>query len=75
MNIEEAIDRDPAIMSGALCFRGTRVPVKNLFDHLEAGDSLESFYDGFPRVSPDQVHTVLETSYRLLEEPPLRRAA
>ena len=34
---------DPEIQSGAACFSGTRVPVKNLFDYLEAGDSLDVF--------------------------------
>ena len=75
MRIEEAIGRDPGVMSGALCFTGTRVPVRNLFDHLEAGDALEAFFDGFPRVSREQVRTVLQTSYRLLDDPEDRRAA
>lgn len=75
MRIEEAISQDPGIMSGALCFTGTRVPVRNLFDHLEAGDSLASFHDGFPRVTREQVHVVLQASYRLLESPEARRAA
>ncbi len=37
------VTRDPDIMSGALCFTGTRVPVKNLFDYLEGSSSLEDF--------------------------------
>ena len=40
--------RDPEIMSGALCFRGTRVPVKNLFDYLEGTSKLEDFVEDFP---------------------------
>jgi len=39
---------DPEIHSGTPVFVGTRVPVKTLFDHLEAGDSLEVFLDDFP---------------------------
>ncbi|MBE7419314.1 MAG: DUF433 domain-containing protein [Ideonella sp.] len=42
---------DPEIHSGAPVFAGTRVPVKRLFDHLKAGDSLEVFLDDFPSVS------------------------
>lgn len=42
---------DPDIHSGTSVFRGTRVPIKTLFDHLEAGDSLEVFLDDFPSVS------------------------
>jgi len=37
------VTRDPEIMSGTLCFAGTRVPVKNLFDYLEGSSSLEEF--------------------------------
>jgi uncharacterized protein (DUF433 family) len=40
---------DPEIMSGTPVFFGTRVPVKNLFDYLEAGDTLDSFLDDFRR--------------------------
>ena len=40
--------RDPEIMHGALCFTGTRVPVKNLFDYLEGSSSLEAFLEDFP---------------------------
>ena len=51
---------DPEIMSGAPCFTGTRVPIQTLIDHLEAGDSIEDFLDGFPSVSRDQVIAFLE---------------
>ena len=42
---------DPEIMSGALVFRGTRVPVQALLDYLEAGQPLSEFLDDFPTVS------------------------
>ena len=51
---------DPEIHSGTPVFAGTRVPVKTLFDHLEAGDSLEVFLDDFPSVSRDLAIAVLE---------------
>jgi uncharacterized protein (DUF433 family) len=51
---------DPEIHSGTPVFRGTRVPVKTLFDHLEAGDSLEVFLDDFPSVSKALAIAVLE---------------
>ena len=41
-------------------FLGTRVPVKSLFDHLEAGDSIEQFLEGFPSVKREQVITLLK---------------
>ena len=51
---------DPEIHSGTPVFRGTRVPVKTLFDHLEAGDPLEVFLDDFPSVSRELAVAVLE---------------
>jgi uncharacterized protein (DUF433 family) len=51
---------DPEIMSGAPCFAGTRVPIQNLIDYLEGGDSIEDFLEGFPTVSREQVIAFLE---------------
>ena len=51
---------DPEIMSGAPVFRGTRVPVRILFDHLETGETVEEFLEGYPSVSRDQVIAFLE---------------
>ncbi len=51
---------DPEIHSGTPVFTGTRVPIKTLFDHLEAGDSLEVFLDDFPSVSRKLAVAVLE---------------
>lgn len=51
---------DPDIHSGTPVFRGTRVPIKTLFDHLEAGDSIEVFLDDFPSVSRQLAIAVLE---------------
>ena len=51
---------DPEIHSGTPVFKGTRVPIKILFDHLEAGDSLEIFLDDFPSVSREQAVALLE---------------
>ena len=54
--------RDPELMSGALCFSGTRVPVKNLFDYLEGSSSLDDFLEDFPSVSRERAVTVLEAA-------------
>lgn len=51
---------DPEIHSGTPVFAGTRVPIKTLFDHLEAGDALDVFLDDFPSVSRDLAVAVLE---------------
>lgn len=56
----QLITVDPEIHSGTPVFKGTRVPVKTLFDHLEAGDSLEVFLDDFPSVSRELAVALLE---------------
>jgi uncharacterized protein (DUF433 family) len=56
------VSRDPEIMSGALCFTGTRVPVKNLFDYLEGSSSLEEFLEDFPSVTRERAVAVLEAA-------------
>ncbi len=57
---EPLITTSPDRMSGTPVFAGTRVPVKNLFDYLEAGDSLDEFLAGFPTVSRGHAIAVLE---------------
>ena len=56
------VSRDPAVMSGALCFTGTRVPVQSLFDYLEGPSSLDEFLDDFPSVSRAAAVAVLEAA-------------
>ena len=51
---------DPEIQGGVPVFVGTRVPVKNLFDCLEAGDSLDQFLQSFPSVTRKQAVAALE---------------
>jgi uncharacterized protein (DUF433 family) len=51
---------DPEIMSGAPCFAGTRVPIQNLIDYLEGGDSIDEFLEDFPSVRREQVIAFLE---------------
>jgi len=59
---------DPEILGGTPVFLGTRVPVQSLFDHLEAGDSIGDFLEGFPSVKREQVIAILEESkHQLLQ--------
>ena len=64
--MEQAVVRDPAIMHGTPVFRGTRVPVKTLFDYLEGGETLEDFLAGFPTVARDLALKALEEAKHLL---------
>lgn len=65
-SIENLIVRDPEILGGMPVFRGTRVPLRTLFDYLEGGDTLEEFLAGFPSVSRDVAITTLEDAKKLL---------
>jgi len=56
----DLITVDRQIQGGAPVFAGTRVPVKNLFDYLEAGESLDEFLTDFPSVNRDTAIAVLE---------------
>ncbi len=63
------IESDAEKLGGTPVFHGTRVPIKNLFDYLEAGDSLEIFLDDFPTVSHEQTIGVLDLyKEKLLKE-------
>ena len=51
---------DPDRMSGEPCFKGTRVPVQTLIDHLEGNSTIEDFLRGFPSVEREQVIGFIE---------------
>ena len=63
---KQLINVDPEIHSGTPVFSGTRVPIRTLFDHIEAGDSLEVFLDDFPSVSRELAVAVLEEAHAAL---------
>ena len=63
---QPVIHSDPDIQGGVPVFFGTRTPVKNLFDYLEAGDSLEDFLRSFPSVSREQAVAALEFARQAL---------
>ena len=67
--MESVVHSDPEIMSGAVVFRGTRVPVKTLFDYLEHGHPLDEFLDHFPTVHREQAVSALEEARELLTTP------
>jgi uncharacterized protein (DUF433 family) len=68
MNTQSVVHSDPEIMSGKPVFVGTRVPVYNLFDYLEAGDSLEKFLASFPSVTREQAVAALELAKEAVAE-------
>lgn len=66
----KVINIDPEILGGTPVFNGTRVPIKNLFDYLEAGETIESFLDDFEGVSREQVLRLLEVTGKLINSSP-----
>ncbi|MDT3738815.1 MAG: DUF433 domain-containing protein [Candidatus Kapabacteria bacterium] len=61
------INIDDEILGGTPVFSGTRVPVKNLFDYLETGETIESFLEDFDSVTKEQVIKILNISEKLIE--------
>ena len=66
MELKDLITIDPDILSGQPVFKGTRVPIETLFDHLEAGVSLDEFLDDFPTVTKEKAIATLEIANKFL---------
>jgi uncharacterized protein (DUF433 family) len=69
MEVSDLITVDPEILGGTPVFRGTRVPVKTLFDYLENSYSLDEFLECFPSVTREMARQVLERSEAVLLAP------
>jgi uncharacterized protein (DUF433 family) len=65
--LNKVINIDPEILGGTPVFNGTRVPIKNLFDYLETGETIEGFLRDFDTVTREQVLKVLELSELLIQ--------
>ena len=63
-HLKGIVHSDPEILGGTPVFVGTRVPLQNLIDSLEGGESIEDFLDGFPSVKREQVLAVIEAGRR-----------
>ena len=68
--IDKLIDRNSEILGGTPVFAGTRVPVRILMEHLEAGDRLDEFLDDFPTVTRDQAVALLERATAIVVSDP-----
>ncbi len=62
MKLQELIHVSEDILGGTPVFRGTRVPVSSLFEHLQSGISLKEFLEDFPSVNKEQAEQVIELS-------------
>lgn len=63
---EQTVHKDPNIQGGVPVFTGTRVPVKNLFDYLETGETLDQFLLDFPAVERAKAIAVMEMARKVL---------
>jgi uncharacterized protein (DUF433 family) len=59
-DLKGIIRSDLEIMGSTPVFVGTRVPLQNLIDYIEGGESVDEFLDAFPAVKPEQVSAVIE---------------
>lgn len=69
MSVKDLITIDPEILGGTPVFKGTRVPIKTLFDYLEDSYSLDEFLECFPSVTREMACRILEHSESALLEP------
>lgn len=67
-DLKGIVHSDPEIMGGTPVFVGTRVPLQNLIDYLEGGESIDDFLEGFPSVKREQVIAVIEAGKRSILE-------
>ncbi len=68
VRVAEAVWQDEGRVSGAVCFRGTRLPVHVLFDYLLAGQTVAEFLDDYPGPSEEQVNALLGACQRLADK-------
>ena len=66
VTVDNLITCDAEIMSGTPVFKNTRVPIKNLIDYLESGETLDEFLENFLSVNREQAVKVLELAKEML---------
>lgn len=75
VDISDVLSSDPEVMSGAVVFKGTRVPVEALFNYLGGGDTLDEFLLDFPTVERKQAEAAIRLASEDLERRAGKRAA
>ena len=68
MEWKTLIAADPAIMHGAVCFRGTRIPVSVVLDNLAEGETPERILDQYPSLKPDHIRAAISYAADLARE-------
>ena len=73
INVKEYITVDPEILGGQPVFKGTRVPIESLFDHLENGITLDDFLLDYPTVSRNQAIAIIEIAARIMSSKDIQK--
>ncbi|HEY8784340.1 MAG TPA: DUF433 domain-containing protein [Mucilaginibacter sp.] len=68
MEVSDVVKVDKDILGGTPVFRGTRVPIKNFFDYLKAGDSLNDFLNEFNYIPRESCYVILKAAEQLFIE-------
>ena len=68
MDWKPYITTDPQIMHGAVCFRGTRIPVSVVLDNLAAGETTESILSNYPSLKPEHIPAAIAYAADLARE-------
>ncbi|RYG35952.1 DUF433 domain-containing protein [bacterium] len=66
--LRNVLSQNKEVMSGAICFTGTRIPVSILLDNLREGVSLSEFFDAYPDVTEDQVQALIDWEDRQVRQ-------
>ncbi len=64
--MQKIININPNILGGTPVFQGTMVPVKNLIDYIEGGETIDDFLKGFPSVTKEQVLELLKIAGKVI---------
>lgn len=68
MDWKQLISVDPQVMHGAVCFRGTRIPVSVVLDNLAAGETVEAILDEYPSLKPEHIPAAISYAAELARE-------
>ncbi|HRH86908.1 MAG TPA: DUF433 domain-containing protein [Rubrivivax sp.] len=68
MDWKQLISVDPKIMHGAVCFRGTRIPVSVVLDNLAAGETAEAILHEYPSLGPEHIPAAIAYAAELARE-------
>lgn len=64
VELKSVLSIDPEVMGGDICFIGTRIPVVILLDNIQAGVTLDEFFENYPDLTREQVQAVMDWEHQ-----------